>query len=98
KTWNKKFKLEPEGGMGTVDFDLYMYSEYGTTDPNGADPVNFSPGITVEFTERGAGGEKGVVPEGMNHAITCIYSHNPSSGPQAGGNADFTYTAGDTVK
>ncbi|MDQ3646906.1 MAG: hypothetical protein M3345_08250 [Actinomycetota bacterium] len=98
KTWGKKFKLETSGGVGTVDFDLYYYAEYGTADPNGADPVNFSPGASAEFTTREAGGEAGVVPTGMNHAITCIYANNAASGPQAGGNADFVYTAGDKVK
>ena len=98
KTWNKKFTLKPSGGVGTVDFDLYFYSEYGSADPTGADPVNFNPGATVEFIERAPGGEKGVVPSGMKHAITCIYANNAPAGPQAGADADFTYTAGDKVK
>lgn len=98
KTWNKPFKLTPSGGVGTVDFDLYFYSEYGSADPTGSDPVNFNPGATVEFTDRKAGGEAGKVPATMKHAITCIYGNNAPAGPQAGANADFVYKAGDGVK
>ncbi|MFN2587908.1 MAG: hypothetical protein ABR613_07310 [Actinomycetota bacterium] len=85
-TNKKPFVLEVTGGQGDVDLDITFYTEFGTpeqaTDPAYA-PANYS------YETRGAGGESGMVPDGMKKAIVCMHT---------GMNATFTYTAGKGVK
>ena len=89
-TWNKKFKLEPSGGSGTVDLDLFLYSFYPGPEETPNDPVNGGTPVSVDFQDRAAGGEAGVVPKGTTDAIVCMYA-----GPEYQGfNTAFTYTAG----
>ncbi|MGH2805869.1 MAG: hypothetical protein ACRDKT_01210 [Actinomycetota bacterium] len=90
KTWNKKFVLEPSGGVGTIDLDILFYQEFGTPQQVVEDPGGAGAPTSVGFQTREAGGEKGKVPKKFNKAIICIYS----GALYQGGGADFTYTAG----
>jgi hypothetical protein len=82
KTAGQPFKLDVTGGTGDVDFDITFYTEFGT--PEQATDTAYAP-ANVGFEERGPGGEEGVVPEGMEKAIVCMYD---------GYNANFTYSTG----
>jgi hypothetical protein len=93
-TWNKKFKLEPTGGQGTVDLDIFLYSVYPGPEANAEDPpngvVNGGTPVSVDYTTREAGGESGKIPPNTTKAIVCMYA-----GPEYQGfDAGFTYTAG----
>ena len=90
KTWNKKFTLEPSGGLGTVDMDILFYSEFGTIEDVVSDPGGAGAPSSIGFQTREAGGESGKVPAKFNKAIVCIYS----GALYQGGGANFTYTAG----
>jgi hypothetical protein len=89
-TWNKKFVLKATGGSGTVDLDLFMYITYPGPEETPNDPVNGGTPVSVDFQDRKAGGEAGVVPKGTTDAIVCMYA-----GPEYQGfNGTFSYTAG----
>ena len=90
KTWNKKFVLTPTGGQGTVDMDIYFYSDFGTVDDVTGDPLNAGSPYTVSFNTRNTDGEFGKVPPDMNKVIVCMLA--------GGANATFEYTAGKGVK
>ena len=93
-TWKKNFVLEPTGGQGDVDLDIYFYSEFGTVDDVVNDPTNAGSPYTIQFNTRAPGGEADKVPADMNKVIVCMYG-----GAQGGGaGASFTYTAGKGVK
>lgn len=95
-TWNKPFVLEPTGGMGTVDLDLFLYLHMPPLDEVPNDPVNFGTPVSVDFLTREAGGEHGIVPPNTVKAIVCLYGG--TFGGYAGANATFEYTAGKGVK
>lgn len=82
-TWGGKFKLEGKGITGNEDLDLYFYSFLGDVVQ---DPSLNSPTIIGEFTDRGAGGETGVVPVTSTHAFVCLL-------PTTGAAAQWTYEA-----
>jgi hypothetical protein len=88
-TWGGKFALEPTGGQGDVDLDIYFYAEFGTTDDVVNDPAGAGAPVSMQFNTREPGGEAGVVPATFNKVIVCMY------GGQMGGGAGatFTYTA-----
>ncbi len=88
-TWGGKFVLEPTGGLGTVDLDLFMYSVMPPAEAVIDDPVNGGVPVSVDFTTRKAGGEAGIVPPGTTDAIVCLYG---GVAGYAGFNADFKYT------
>lgn len=90
KSWNKPFKLEPTGGQGSVDLDLFLYIHYPPPEETQNDPVNGGTPISVDFTTREAGGETGTVPPNTVKGIVCMYA-GPS---HQGFDATFTYTAG----
>ena len=90
KTWNKKFVLEPSGGVGTVDMDILFYQEFGTPEDVVSDPGGAGAPASIAFATREEGGEAGKVPAKFNKVIICIYS----GAQYVGGGADFTYTAG----
>ena len=90
KTWNKKFVLEPSGGLGNVDMDILFYQEFGTPQDVVEDPGGAGAPTSVGFQNRKIGGETGKVPAKFNKAIVCIYTGAQSQG----GGATFTYTAG----
>lgn len=93
-TWNGKFKLEPTGGVGDVDLDIYFYQQFGTVDQVAGDPLNAGSPITVQFNTREPGGEVGVVPPDTTKVIVCMYG-----GQQGGGaGATFMYEAIAPVK
>jgi hypothetical protein len=50
--------------------------------------------VSIDFTTRKAGGEKGKVPPKTFKAIVCLYAGDPGSGPTYATNADFKYVAG----
>lgn len=86
KTWGQPFTLTLEEDA-QQDLDIIFYTDFG---PFGTDdPTGSSPGATVDFKERGPGGEAGEVPEGFKKAIVCMFD---------GAGASFTYTAGKGVK
>jgi len=90
KTWNKSFKLEPTGGQGYVDLDLFLYSHYPAPAETVDDPVNGGTPVSVDYQTREAGGESGKVPPRTVKGLVCMYG-----GPTgAGFDATFTYTAG----
>lgn len=82
KTAGQPFELEVTGGTGAVDFDITFYTEFGTQEQ--ATDTSYAP-ANVGFDERGPGGEKGEIPEGMEKAIVCLYD---------GFDATFTYSTG----
>lgn len=84
-----KFKLEPTGGQGHIDFDILFYEKFGTIEDVVGDPAGAGAPATVGFQTREAGGEAGVVPAGMPKAIVCMYGGQQGTG--VGGT--FTYTA-----
>lgn len=87
-TWNGKFKLEPTGGEGTVDLDLFLYIHYPGPEEIPDDPVNGGTPVSVDYQTREAGGEAGIIPENTVKGIVCMYA-----GPEYQGfNATFTYT------
>ena len=95
-TQKKPFKLDVSGGQGSVvDMDITFYLGPLTTAQDfidqGGDPA--AP-ASVSFATRGAGGEKGLVPEGAENAIICIYGGDQG----VGAGADFAYLAGKGVK
>ena len=89
-TWNKKFKLVPTGGQGTVDLDLFLYIHYPGLEETPDDPVNGGTPTSIDFNTRGEGGEKGKVPPNATKAIVCLYGGTSHYGYDA----SFTYTAG----
>lgn len=89
-TWGKPFALEITGGQGTVDLDIYFYSEFGTVDDVVNDPGGAGAPYTVQFNTRDSIGEFGEVPADTTKVIVCM---------MAGGfDGTFTYKAGDGVK
>jgi hypothetical protein len=91
-TWNGKFVLEPTGGQGTVDLDIFLYSVMPGPEATLEDPpnglINGGTPVSVEYTTREEGGETGLIPEGTTDAIVCMYG-----GPDyAGFESTFTYT------
>ncbi len=70
KTWNKKFTVEPTGGGGTPDLDIYFYLNFGPGIPD--DPSMNGPSFVGEFTETKAGGEAGAVPKTATKALVCM--------------------------
>lgn len=93
-TWGGKFKLEPTGGSGTVDLDLFLYSVMPGAEAVADDPVNGGTPVSVDFQTREEGGEAGVIPKGTTDAIVCMYG-GPS---HAGFNASFEYVGTPPVK
>jgi hypothetical protein len=87
-TIGKPFVLEVNGGQAGVDLDITFYTEFGTTD-QALDRTHSPPNYS--FEQRGAGGESGVIPKGLDwtKAIVCMHT---------GADATFTYTAGKGVK
>lgn len=94
KTWNKNFVLEPTGGAGDVDLDIYFYQEFGTVDDVAGDPVGAGAPVAVSFNTREPGGESGKVPVDFNKVIVCMYGGDGG----AGAGATFLYEAGKGVK
>ena len=93
-TWNGKFVLEPTGGSGTVDLDIFLYTYMPPFEDIANDPVNGGTPTSVDFGTRKEGGEEGIVPEGATDAIVCMYG-----GPDSYGNdATFTYEAKPPVR
>lgn len=93
-TWNGKFVLEPTGGSGTVDLDIFLYTFMPPAEEVANDPVNGGTPSSVDYSTREEGGEEGIVPEGTTDAIVCMYG-----GPEYHGyDATFTYTAKPPVK
>ncbi len=88
-TWGGKFVLEPTGGLGTVDLDLFMYSVMPGPEEAIDDPVNGGTPVSVDFGTREAGGETGIVPPGTTDAIVCLYG---GIAGYAGFDASFKYT------
>ena len=87
-TWGGKFVLEPTGGQGTVDLDLFLYSVMPGPEAVADDPVNGGTPVSVDFQTREEGGETGIIPNGTTDAIVCMYG-----GPDhAGFDASFEYT------
>lgn len=88
-TWNGKFVLEPTGGSGTVDLDIFLYTYMPPFEDIADDPVNGGTPASVDYGTREEGGEEGIVPEGATDAIVCMYG-----GPDYYGyDATFTYEA-----
>jgi opacity protein-like surface antigen len=86
-TWGGKFKLEPTGGEGTVDLDIFMYTVMPPAEAVADDPVNGGTPVSVDYTTREEGGETGLIPEGTTDAIVCMYG-----GPEyVGFNSTFEY-------
>jgi len=97
-TWNGKFKLEPTGGTGDVDLDIFLYSVMPGPEavledpPNGA--INGGTPVSVDYQTREPGGETGDIPKGTTDVIVCMYG-----GPtHAGFNATFEYVGTPPVK
>lgn len=88
-TWNGKFKLEPTGGQGDVDLDIYFYQDFGTVEDVAGDPLNAGSPVSVSFNTREPGGEAGQVPPEMNKVIVCMYAGQQG----AGAGASFLYEA-----
>lgn len=89
-TWGKNFAMEITGGSGTVDLDIYFYSEFGTREDVVNDPGGAGQPFTVAFNTRDTVGEFGQVPADTTKVIVCM---------MAGGfNGTFSYKAGDGVK
>lgn len=93
-TWNGKFKLEPTGGTGDVDLDIFLYTYMPPAEAVLDDPVNGGTPVSVDYTTREPGGESGTVVKGATDAIVCMYG-GPS---HVGFNSTFTYTATPPVK
>ena len=89
-TWNKKFKLVPTGGQGTVDLDLFLYIHYPGVEETAEEPVNGGTPTSLDFQTRGEGGEKGKVPPNATKGLVCLYG----GASHYGYDASFTYTAG----
>jgi hypothetical protein len=93
-TYGGKFKMEPTGGIGDVDLDIYFYSKFGTIDDVVGDPGGAGAPFTVQFNTREPGGEVGVVPADTTKVIVCMYGGQMG----AGAGATFTYEAVAPVK
>ena len=93
-TWNKPFKLEATGGEGTVDFDIYLYLHIPPVEEWPDAPTNAGTPVSIDFTTRQEGGEKGIVPENALEAIVCLYGGDAYYGYDA----SFMYMAGKGVK
>jgi hypothetical protein len=94
-TLGKPFVLEPTGGQGHVDLDIYFYTKFGTVEDVAGDPLNAGAPATVQFNTREAGGESGIVPKGdWTKVIVCMYGGDQG----AGAGATFDYVAGKGVK
>lgn len=87
-TWKGKFTLEPTGGSGDVDLDIFLYSVMPGPEAVLDDPVNGGTPVSVDYQTREPGGETGIIPEGTTDAIVCMYG-GPS---HYGYDATFTYT------
>ena len=88
-TWGGKFVLEPTGGQGTVDLDLFLYSVMPPAEAQIDDPQNGGTPVSVDFQTREEGGEAGIIPKGTTDAIVCLYG---GVAGYAGFNATFKYT------
>lgn len=93
-TWGTNFVVEPTGGLGDVDLDIYFYQEFGTVEQVATDPLAAGSPASVQFNTRAPGGESGEVPAQFNKVIVCMFGGEGG----AGVNAPFTYTAGTNVK
>lgn len=94
-TMGKPFVMEPTGGQGHVDLDIYFYNKFGTVEDVAGDPLNAGSPVTVQFNTREAGGESGIVPKGdFTKVIVCMYGGDQG----AGAGATFEYEAGKGVK
>lgn len=93
-TWNGKFKLEPTGGTGDVDLDIFLYSVMPGAEAVVDDPVNGGTPVSVDYQTREPGGESGDIPKGTTDIIVCMYG-GPS---HAGFNATFEYVGTPPVK
>lgn len=88
-TWNGKFKLEPTGGLGTVDLDLsYYLGDFASREEWANEPLPAAP-ATSEYETHDGPGEAGTVPEGAVKAVVCVYASE--GGASAG--VPFTYEA-----
>ena len=88
-TWGGKFKLEPTGGQGDVDLDIYFYQQLGTVEQVATDPQGAGSPAVVQINTREPGGEVGTVPPDFTKVIVCMYGGQQG----AGAGATFTYTA-----
>jgi hypothetical protein len=88
-TWGGKFKLEPTGGEGTVDLDIFLYLHMpASVEEQSEEPVAGGTPVSVDYTTREAGGETGTIPADTVKGIVCMYG-----GPEYQGfDASFTYT------
>ncbi|MDQ3957264.1 MAG: hypothetical protein M3273_02960 [Actinomycetota bacterium] len=94
-TLGKPFVMEPTGGQGDVDLDIYFYQKFGTVEDVVGDPLNAGAPVTVQFNTREPGGESGIVPKGdFTKVIVCMYGGDMG----AGAGATFDYEAGKGVK
>ena len=94
-TWNKPFKLDGSGGVGTIDMDVtYYLGEFATQEEFINDPAPVGP-ASIAFETRGQTSEAGIVPKGSINALVCIYADENAPGAAA---VDFTYLAGKGVK
>lgn len=93
-TWGKPFVLDVTAGQGDADIDIYFYEKFGTMDDVTGDPQGAGAPYSLSFNTREPGGEFGIVPEGMNKVIVCMYG----GALGAGAAADFLYEAGKGVK
>lgn len=95
-TWNKPFKLDSTGGVGTVDLDItYYLGEFATQEEFINDPAPVAP-ASIAFATRGQPGEKGIVPKYAINAIACVYADETTPGTSVA--TDFAYLAGKGVK
>lgn len=88
ETWGKNFALEPTGGNGDVDLDIYFYVDFGQ--PGNPDDPLVNQVQSFSYNSRNTDGEWGKVPEEMNKVIVCMML--------GGDRATFTYKAGKGVK
>lgn len=79
RTWGSRFRLDPTGGEGRVDLDLYFYVKIADRS------APQETGTMYWYDERTRRGERGIVPKYVNHAVVCMFR---------GSDATFTYRAG----
>lgn len=79
RTWGSRFRLNPTGGEGRIDLDLYFYVKIVDRS------APHESGFRYWYDERSPRGETGIVPKYVNHAAVCMFR---------GSDATFTYRAG----
>ena len=94
RTWNKPFNLTVLGAEGPADLDIYFYSYYPTIQEWPNDPANAGGPVSIDYTTRKPGGEKGKVPAKTKKVIVCLYGGDPGTGVTYATNAEFKYVAG----